>query len=188
VESFAVNEFLALIAVILVDVALSLDNAVLISAVAEDVPEEQRSRVKLYGIVGAVIARIGCAFAAQLFLQYALFAVLGGAYLVKVAWDMLRHKQESDAPRKRDMFGPVMRIIIADVLMSFDNILAVAHSASGHRGIMAFGIALSIGLMFLATTLVSAALKRWPRSFYLAVTIVALTGVHMVWHGAFTLV
>lgn len=182
------NELFALIAVVLVDVALSLDNAVLISAVAEDVPEQQRSRVKLYGIIGAVIARIVFALAAAWFLKFTAFTLLGGVYLVKVAWDMYRHKQETGSAGSKNLFGPVLRIIVADIVMSLDNILAVAHNAREHSAVMIFGIVLSIGLMFLATNLVSLVLKRWPQSYYAAVAIVALTGIHMVWHGAFTLV
>jgi YjbE family integral membrane protein len=183
-----VNELFALIAVVLVDVALSLDNAVLISAVAEDVPEQQRSRVKLYGIVGAVVARIGFALVASWLLKFTFFTLLGGIYLVKVAWDMYRHKQESGSAGSKNFFGPVARIVIADIVMSMDNILAVAHNAREHSVIMAIGIILSIGLMFLATNLVSLVLKRWPKSYYACVAIVAATGLHMVWHGAFTLV
>ena len=182
------NELFALIAVVLVDVALSLDNAVLISAVAEDVPEQQRSRVKLYGIIGAVIARIVFALMASWLLRFTFFTLLGGVYLVKVAWDMYRHKAETSNEDRSNFFGPVLRIVAADIVMSLDNILAVAHNARQHTAIMVFGIVLSIALMFLATTLVSAALKRWPKSYYLACLIVALTGIHMVWHGAFTLV
>jgi YjbE family integral membrane protein len=182
------NELLALIAVVMVDVALSLDNAVLISAVAEDVPEQQRSRVKLYGIAGAVVARIVFALAASWFLKFTAFTLLGGVYLVKVAWDMWRKKEGDGSVGGRDWFGPVARIIVADVIMSMDNILAVAHNARQHSAIMCFGIVLSIVLMFLATNVVSLVLKRYPRSYYAACAIVAATGLHMVWHGAFALV
>jgi YjbE family integral membrane protein len=178
------NELLALIAVVAVDVALSLDNAVLISAVAEDVPEQQRSRVKLYGIAGAVVARIVFALAASWILKLAFATALGGAYLVKVAWDMWRKKEQGGSAGSKDWFGPVARIIVADVVMSMDNVLAVAHNARQHSVIMCFGIVLSIVLMFLATNLVSLVLKRWPKSYYVACCIVAATGLHMVWHGA----
>jgi len=182
------NELFALIAVILVDVALSLDNAVMISVVAESVPEEQRSRAKLYGIGGAVVARLLFALVASWLLKFTLFTLAGGAYLVKVAWDMRHRNEPKSDGAPSSLFGPVVRIMLADVVMSLDNVLAVAHNAREHTAIMLFGLVLSITLMFFATKLISLMIEREPRLYYLAVGIVALTGVHMVWHGAFTLV
>lgn len=179
-------ELIALLRVIAVDVALSLDNAVLISAVAQDVPEAERQKVKLMGIGGAVLARVVLALFTSFFLKYTAFTFLGGAYLVWVAWSMWRHKEREGNAGSKSLFGPVLRIVIADVVMSMDNILAVAHSARGHNTIMVFGIALSIVLMFAATGLISAGLKRWPWTFQLAVMVVAITGAHMLWSGAFT--
>jgi YjbE family integral membrane protein len=178
--------------IVLIDAALSLDNAVLISTVANEVPEEQREQVKLYGILGAVIARIALAFCAGWLLQYTAFTLVGGAYLVYVAWHMWKKHEKKDAETAEkkgwwdSMFGPVAQVIIADVMMSGDNILAIAHTARGNGWLMAFGIVLSIGLMFVATKLVSWLLETYPKAFYGACGIVAATGVHMVWVGAFT--
>jgi YjbE family integral membrane protein len=178
--------------IVLIDAALSLDNAVVISTVANEVPEEKREQVKTYGILGAVVARIFFAFCAGWLLRYTAFTLAGGVYLVWVAYSMWRkhEKKEADAPAKKgwwdNMFGPVAQVIIADVMMSGDNILAIAHTARGNGWLMAFGIVLSIGLMFAATKFVSWLLETYPKTFYAACGVVAITGVHMVWIGAFT--
>jgi len=179
-------ELLQLIWIVLVDAALSLDNALLISTVANDVKEEDRDKVKLYGIAGAVIARLVLAFFAGFLLKFTAFTLVGGAYLVWVAWNMWRKHDRKQELGGAGFFGPIAQVIIADVMMSGDNVLAIAHTARGNGWLMVFGIVLSIALMFVATKWISLALEKWPRLFYGACGIVAATGLHMVWAGAFT--
>jgi len=189
--------------IVLVDAALSFDNAILISARANALPEAERETAKVYGILGAVVARIVFAFFGTWLLRYAAFTVVGGLYLLWVSWDMLRkHGQpEAEAPKWWEkMFGPVPQIILADVMMSGDNVLAIAHTARGNLWLMVFGIVLSIGLMFYAARWVSRVIAwepvvlgwkpelfGWrPQMFHLAVLVVALTGANMTWIGFWT--
>lgn len=178
-----------LVWIVLVDAALSLDNAVLICGVAKNVPEAERDRVKVFGVLGAVVARIAFAFLGAWLLRYAAFTLIGGGYLLFVAWNMWRKHGESEKTDKKwweHMFGPIPQIIVADVMMSGDNVLAIAHTARGNVWLMTFGIVLSIALMFFAMRWIAVALERFKWAFPAACGIVAATGAHMVWIGIFT--
>src|SRR6218665_3127684 len=161
-EFFTAEAMTALFQVIMIDLVLAGDNAIVIGLAAAGLPKEQRSRVILIGIIAATVLRIGFAAATTQLLQIVGLLLAGGVLLLWVCWKMWRelrtpHSQEVDAnealqdadlnkdgtiagsaPRKT-FSQAAWQIVIADVSMSLDNVLAVAGAAREHPGVLVFG-------------------------------------------------
>jgi YjbE family integral membrane protein len=180
------TELVALGWVVLIDLALSMDNAAVISLTAQQVPEDKRMEVQYLGIAAAVVFRVLFALLAAVFMRHAVFTLLGGMYLVIVCYRMVRDRNKPpEASSLFGLLGPIAQIVLADLTMSMDNVIAVGAVARNHPGMIVFGIMLSVALMTLATELFSYSMKRWPNTYYLAVGAVALTAGKMLTEGLF---
>ncbi|KOX53878.1 hypothetical protein ADL19_15010 [Streptomyces purpurogeneiscleroticus] len=162
----------ALFGIIWVDLLLSGDNAVVIAMVSRQLPSEQQRKVIIFGTVAAVVARIGLAFVADLLSLLYFVSIAAGLYLMKVAYDLLTHDEEEAAERKpvtkilgitlSAFASAVLTITVADVMMSLDNVLAIAALAHGHWILMAIGVALSIPMVIAFAVAISALIERFP--------------------------
>jgi YjbE family integral membrane protein len=199
----------ALVSVILIDIALAGDNAVVVGMAAAGLPAELRRRAILVGIIAAAGLRIVFAsFTVQL-LQIIGLLLAGGLLLLWVAWKLWREirsgvlgeaAEEEDAreeatpdrlehgrpmPAMQKSFRQaVVQIVIADVSMSLDNVLAVAGAAREHEIVLIFGLALSVALMGLAASLVARLLRRYHWIAYLGLAIILYVALRMIWDGA----
>jgi YjbE family integral membrane protein len=162
----------ALFGIIWVDLLLSGDNAVVIAMVSRRLPSDEQRKVIVFGTVAAVLARIGMAFIADLLsLLYGL-SIIAGLYLMKVAYDLLTHGEDEAAEKEpvtkflgitlTAFASAVLTITVADVMMSLDNVLAIAALAHGHWILMALGVALSIPMVILFAVAISALIERFP--------------------------
>jgi YjbE family integral membrane protein len=181
--------------VIMIDLVLAGDNAIVIGLAAAGLPAEQRSRAIMLGILAATGLRIlFAAFTIQL-LQIVGLLLAGGILLLWVCWKMWRelrngsHYVDADndgipdrAPRKT-MAQAARQIIVADVSMSLDNVLAVAGAARDHPAALVFGLGLSIVLMGVGATLVARLLRKHRWLGYLGLAIVLYIAVEMVYRG-----
>ena len=189
-------EFSTLIQVILVDLLFAGDNAIAIGVVAASLPKDQRTKVIATGVLLAVILRIAFAVATVQLLKIPGLLIVGGVLLLWVAWKLytdLRKNhslQHSDAATQAGEAGhltygqALIRILIADVSMSLDNVLAVAGIAREHLTILVFGLALSVVLMLVAATMIANFLNRYPWIAYFGVLVIAIVGVSMIWDGS----
>ena len=181
--------------VIMIDLVLAGDNAIVIGLAAAGLPAEQRSRAIIIGIVAATGLRIlFAAFTIQL-LQIVGLMLAGGILLLWVCWKMWRELRSghadpakdlnpaADAPRKT-LAQATRQIIIADVSMSLDNVLAVAGAARDHPAALVFGLVLSIVLMGVGATLVAGLLQKHRWIGYVGLAIVFYIAVEMVYRGA----
>jgi YjbE family integral membrane protein len=195
----------ALLQVILIDIVLAGDNAVVIGVSAARVPAAERRRVMFWGLAAAVILRLVVAYAVLLVLRSTFFLIFaGGLLLLWVAWRLYReirpardehqpgNETTPDArlfgdarqPRlSRDVRRAVMRIAVADLSMSLDNVLAVAGAAMDHMWVLAVGLLLSIALMGLAASVIANLLHRMPWISYAGVFIVLYVALRMIWIG-----
>ena len=194
--------FAALAQIILIDITMSGDNAIAIGVAASGLPEKGRRHAVLAGILSATILRILFAAFAMQIMQVTGLLVAGGLLLLWVCWQMyrdIRHLQkkyklslrpdasaESVSPvsPKKTLMRAVVQIVIADVSMSLDNVLAVAGVAREHMSILAAGLALSILLMAAASAVVARITARRPWIAYLGLVVVLYTALHMMWDGA----
>lgn len=196
-ELFTPEALSALLQVIMIDLVLAGDNAIVIGLAAAGLPKEQRARAILIGIVAATLLRIGFASITVQLLQIIGLLLAGGLLLLWVCWKMwseLRSGQEHDleeiermnedgsAPRKT-MGQAIWQITLADVSMSLDNVLAVAGAAREHPTILIFGLVLSIALMGLAASFIAKLLQKHRWIAYVGLVIILYVAGDMIYRG-----
>jgi len=187
-----VHELVAIAEVILIDIALAADNAIVVGLAASRVPPQIRRRAIVWGISGAVALRL--LFAG---LVSALFSIIGltlagGLLLLWVCWKMFR---ELRGPAHRNghcasappvaLWRAVARMVVADVSMSLDNVLAIAGAARGSFVVLGIGLIVSVSLMATASTLLAKLLERMPWIAWLGLLIVVFVACDMIWRGAY---
>jgi YjbE family integral membrane protein len=207
-EHFVTPEVLTAFAqVILIDLVLAGDNAIVIGLAAAGLPADQRNKAILVGVVAATVLRIAFAGVTTQLLQVVGLLFAGGLLLLWVCWKMWRelrtsHDTENDgveafsdydinadgtiagrAPRKT-FAAAAWQIVVADVTMSLDNVLAVAGAAREHPMVLVFGLALSIALMGLAATMIARLLQRHRWIAYLGLAVILYVAVDMMVRGA----
>ncbi|WP_369059300.1 TerC family protein [Caulobacter sp. 73W] len=193
----------ALIQVLMIDLVLAGDNAVAVGLAAGGLPEKDRKKAILYGLICAVVLRIGFALITAQLLGIVGLLFAGGILLLWVCWKMWRemrdqavHEEASaqaaldDDPateptikRTKSFRAAFIQILIADVSMSLDNVLAVAGAAREHPGILVFGLLLSIALMGVAATWIAKLLHKHRWIGYIGLIIVLYVALHMMWDG-----
>jgi YjbE family integral membrane protein len=192
----------ALAQVIMIDLVLAGDNAIVIGLAAAGLPKDQRNRAILIGIIAATVLRIAFASVTVQLLQIVGLLLAGGVLLLWVSWKMwreLRAPPEHDIdevlnaanadgtasgkPRKT-MGQAIWQITLADISMSLDNVLAVAGAAREHPVILIFGLALSIALMGLAATFIAKLLQKHRWIAYVGLAIILYVALDMVYRGA----
>jgi YjbE family integral membrane protein len=193
----SVNQITALLSVVLIDVVLAGDNAIVVGMAAAGLPAERRRQAILIGIAAATVLRILFAAIALQLLAIIGLVLAGGILLLWVAWKLFRelhHAQPERAAKaervpsapRTTMRQAVTNIVVADVSMSLDNVLAVAGVAKtqSEPWVLYIGLLLSVALMGLASTLVARLLARHFWLSWLGLAIIAVVALHMIWDGA----
>ena len=202
-ELISSQHLTALFQVIMIDLVLAGDNAIVIGLAAAGLPEGQRKKAILIGILAATALRIGFASVTVQLLQIIGLLLAGGILLLWVCWKMWRELQSShhqpkmqslsaasaiDASavghRQKTLGQAVWQITIADVSMSLDNVLAVAGAAREHPMILVFGLALSIALMGLAANFIARLLEKHRWIAYVGLAIILYVAFDMCYRGA----
>jgi YjbE family integral membrane protein len=200
-ELISSQHLTALFQVIMIDLVLAGDNAIVIGLAAAGLPEGQRRKAILIGIVAATVLRIGFASVTVQLLQIIGLLLAGGVLLLWVCWKMWRELHMSHQPKFQSLssastidatvaVGPqktlsqaVWQITIADVSMSLDNVLAVAGAAREHPMILIFGLALSIALMGLAANFIARLLEKHRWIAYVGLAIILYVAFDMCYRG-----
>ncbi len=182
----------ALAQVLLIDLVLAGDNAVVVGLAVAGLEERRKRQAIALGVGAAAALRIGFAVAALGLLEIIGLQLAGGLLLLWVAWKSFRefaaHRPAQARPAKskpRSMNGAIAKIILADLSMSLDNVLAVAGAAREHPWVMVFGLALSVLLMGVAADLVSRLLERRRWVAWIGLLIVLTVALRMIWEGSF---
>jgi YjbE family integral membrane protein len=197
----------ALFQVLMIDLVLAGDNAVAVGLAAAGLPKEQRRKVILWGLAAAVVMRIGFALITTQLLAVIGLLIAGGILLLWVCWKMWRElsaQAAADAARADaalDTGGPqaaplpaksfsnaFTQILVADLSMSLDNVLAVAGAAREHPSVLVFGLLASVALMGVAASWIARLLHRFRWIGYVGLFIVLYVALHMIWEGARTVV
>jgi YjbE family integral membrane protein len=184
-----------------IDLVLAGDNAVVIGLAAAGLPDKQRNRAILIGILAATVLRIACATIAMQLLQVLGLLLAGGVLLLWVCWKMWRelhtttaqsaieHSKKAAVGPGRKTFGQAtVRIVIADISMSLDNVLGIAGAAREHPFVLAFGLLLSIALMGLAANLIARLLQNHRWIAYAGLGIVLYVACEMIYRGGLELI
>ncbi|TNM62344.1 TerC family protein [Aliirhizobium smilacinae] len=196
-ELFTAAGFMALVEVIAINLVLSGDNAIVIGLAAAGLPAHMRQKAILFGIIAATVLRLVFAVVTTYLLGIPGLQLLGGLLLGWVCWKMwseLRVAQHDDAHGTADgaastrapektFFQAAMQIVLADVSMSLDNVLAVAGAAQGHSTVLIIGLIVSIALMGVAANFVAKLLSRFRWIAYLGLIIIVYVALSMIYHG-----
>ena len=206
-EIFTPEGFTALLQVIAIDLVLAGDNAVVIGLAAAGLPKEQRNKAILLGIIAATVLRIAFASVTVQLLEIIGLLLVGGILLLWVCWKMWRelrttHEEERDAlealddidhnadgavaagaPRKT-LRQAAIQIIVADVSMSLDNVLAVAGAARDHPTVLVIGLVLSIALMGIAASFIARLLGKHRWIAYVGLLIILYVALEMIYRGS----
>jgi YjbE family integral membrane protein len=194
-EFLSGSELTAFGSVIIIDIVMSGDNAVIIGMAAAGLPLALRRRAIIYGIMAAAVLRIIFASITVQLLAILGLTLAGGLLLAWVCWHMWREIRggqmqadddgEDNKPRAevKTLRQAMITIIIADVTMSFDNVLAVAGAAQDHIWVLVFGLVLSIALMAVAANYIAGLLERHHWIAYVGLVIIAYVAGDMVYRG-----
>ncbi len=204
-DLISLSEFSALVQVILVDLVLAGDNAIVIGMAVVGLPAHLRGRVLVLGIAAATVLRVIFALLTVQLLQIIGLLLAGGILLLWVSWKLWRElraqSQQQHAARniaamaggepvdnarapEKSLRAAVTQIIIADVSMSLDNVLAVAGVARDHLWVLIFGLALSIAFMGLAAAFIARILARNHWIGYLGLAVILYVSVSMIYEGS----
>jgi YjbE family integral membrane protein len=181
--------FVALGQVLMIDVVLAGDNAVVIGLAAARIPADKRKKVILLGLVAAVVLRICLALVAVQLLAIIGLMLAGGILLLWVCWRMWRDISGdkghaiSEVDAGASMKKAVLQILVADVSMSLDNVLAVAGAARHHWDVLIIGLLLSIALMGAAANVIARLLERFRWISYVGLLIVVYVALKMIYDG-----
>ena len=182
--------------VVVIDLVLAGDNAIVVGMAASGLPREQQRRVIMIGIVLALLCRVAFALVAVQLLAIIGLLLAGGLLLLWVAWKMWRelHPPAAAVARRAEpgqhavaaktQRTAIVQIAIADVSMSLDNVLAVAGAARDHMAMLVFGLVLSIALMGAAASFIAGFLERYRWLNYLGLGVITLVAATMIWEGA----
>jgi YjbE family integral membrane protein len=189
--------FLALINVIVIDVVLAGDNAIIVGLAASRVAPEMRGRVIFWGMVGAVVLRIAFAAVTVQLLAIVGLTLAGGILLMGVCWKMYRELMSKPRPAHGDLVGDgpaavapmsfrsaVTQIVLADLSMSLDNVLAVAGAAKGSFWVLVVGLGVAIVLMAIAANFIAGILGRYPWITWIGLLIIVWVALDMIFDGS----
>jgi YjbE family integral membrane protein len=199
IDVFSADGLAALFEVIVIDLVLAGDNAIVIGLAAAGLPKEQRGKAILVGVAAATALRIVFAAIATWLLAVIGLLLAGGILLLWVCWKMWREIRTSsngsalegqlgpdaaDGPSRKTFAQAAWQIVIADVSMSLDNVLAVAGAAREHPVVLVFGLGLSVALMGLAAAFIARLLHRFRWIAYVGLAIILYVAARMIWEGS----
>ena len=187
----------AFVQVLMIDIVLAGDNAIVVGALAAGLPADQRKKVILIGIIAALVLRIIFALMVSWLLGIIGLIFAGGILLLWVAWKMWRELREHQGPGSpevegdenaglkpaKSFAGAAWAVAVADVSMSLDNVLAVAGAARAHPGILIIGLLLSVALMGVAANLIAKYIERYRWIAYVGLLVILYVAGRMIYDG-----
>ena len=188
----------AFLQVLMIDLVLAGDNAIVVGTLAAGLPADQRKKVILVGVIAALVLRIGFALIVTQLMQVVGLILAGGLLLLWVAWRMwrdLHHEGESFGSEEilgdehaglksaKTFSGAVWAVAIADVSMSLDNVLAVAGAAREHPGILIVGLIFAVALMGIAANVIAKYIERYRWIGYVGLVVILYVAGKMIWDG-----
>ncbi|MBA4760794.1 TerC family protein [Sphingomonas sp.] len=192
------SAWLAFGQVILIDIVLAGDNAIVIGALAAGLPADQRKKVILIGIIAALVLRIGFALVVTQLLQVIGLVFAGGVLLLWVAWKMWREighggesagspeiegDEHSGVKPAKSFASAAWAVAVADVSMSLDNVLAVAGAARDHPGILMVGLVIAVALMGVAANIIAKYIERYRWIAWIGLLVIVYVAGSMIYTG-----
>ena len=186
-EFFTPEQIAILTQIILIDLVLAGDNAIIIGMVASKFPPEQRKKVIFWGIGGAVILRIILTLLTAYLLQITGLRLIGGLLLLYIVYklyvDVIKGSETEEEVKvdNSSFLKAIWTVLLADFTMSLDNVLGVAGAAGDHYGLLVFGLVLSIVLMATAATLISGWSKKYKWIAWVGLLAILIVAVELIY-------
>ena len=191
--------FTAFFQVLMIDIVLAGDNAIVVGALAAGLPADQRKKVIFIGVIAALVLRVAFALVVTQLMAISGLIFIGGLLLVWVAWRMWRdlRDQSGQSPGSdeitgdehsglkpaKSFAGAAWAVAIADVSMSLDNVLAVAGAAREHPGILIIGLIFAVALMGLAANIIATYIERFRWIAYVGLAVIVYVAGKMIYEG-----
>lgn len=179
-EFFTVDFVVALGVIILIDLVLAGDNAIVIGLAARNVPEQSQRKVILWGTAGAVLIRILATLLVVKLLSLPWLHLIGGLLLIWIAIKLLTDSKQHGIQAKTTVSAAIWTIIIADAAMGIDNVLAIAAAADGSMLLVILGLLISIPIMVWGSTILIKWMNRFPAIIYIGAGVIAWTAANMI--------
>lgn len=179
------TDFLSgLAAIVLLDLVLAGDNAIVIALAARNLPRALQRKAVFWGTFGAVAVRVALTAIVVYLLKLPGLMLAGGLLLLPIAWKLLKPEGDAEhAVDPADSFWAALRtIVVADALMGLDNVLAIAGASKGHLGLVVLGLLISVPLVVWGSTLILKLIERFPLIVYLGAAAIAWTAGRMIAH------
>ncbi len=183
-EIFSPEFFSALLAIIVIDLVLAGDNAIVIALAARGLPPERQKQVIVWGTVGAIVIRALMTLAVVWLLNIPGLMLFGGLLLIWIAYKLIvsnaESKHHTDQNSNAGLWAAIKTIIIADAVMGIDNVLGVAGAAHGSFLLVVLGLLISVPIMVLGSSLVLKWIERFPSIIYIGAAVLAWTAASMI--------
>ena len=171
----------ALAAIILIDVVLGGENALVIAMAANKLPPELRRRAMIWGTFGAVAVRFICVAALTYLLMIPGLRLIGGLALLYIAWKLTQPSKDHEVKAADTFWGAMGTIVMADAVMGLDNALAIAGAAGGNWWLIIFGLLVSVPIILFGSTMVAKIMERWPRTIWVGAAVLVAVAAQMIW-------
>ena len=182
------EQIVIFIQIVLIDLVLAGDNAIIIGMVASQFPAEQRKKIIFWGISGAVVLRIKLTLLTAYLLQIKGLRLIGGLALLYIVYklyvDVIKKQVDEHQNIKVDnssFFKAITTVLIADFTMSLDNVLGVAGAAKDHYFLLVFGLLLSIAIMAVGATLISGWIKKYKWIAWLGLIAILVVAIELIY-------
>ena len=181
-ELFSMPWWSALLAIILIDLVLAGDNAIVIALAARNLPPEHQNKAIMWGTVGAIVIRSAMTVGVVWLLKIPGLMLVGGLGLLWIAYKLITDTSENEhqGGTATTFWGAMKTIIVADALMGVDNVLGVAGAANGDFTLVVIGLLISIPIVVLGSKLVLQLVEKWPVIIHLGAAVLAFTAAQMV--------
>jgi YjbE family integral membrane protein len=179
------TDFLSgLAAIILLDLVLAGDNAIVIALAARNLPRALQRKAVFWGTFGAVAVRVALTAVVVYLLKLPGLMLAGGLLLLPIAWKLLKPSESEghEVDAAESFWAALRTIVVADALMGLDNVLAIAGASKGHLGLVVLGLLISVPLVVWGSTLILKLIERFPIIVYLGAGAIAWTAGRMIAH------
>lgn len=185
-DFFSPEFFSGLLAIILLDLVLAGDNAIVIAMAARSLPPALQRKAVFWGTFGAIAIRVALTGVVVYLLKLPGLMLVGGLLLLPIAWKLLKQDggEGHHVSASAGFWSALRTIIVADALMGMDNVLAIAGASKGHLSLVVLGLLISVPLVVWGSTLILRWIERFPIIIYIGAGAIAFTAARMITHDA----
>lgn len=179
-DFFSIEFFTTLLSIVVIDLVLAGDNAIVIGLAARKLPKDQQKKVIIWGTVGAIIIRAIATMLVVYLLKIPGLLLIGGILLIWIAYKLLTEEDEHEIQSSESVFAAIRTIIIADAAMGLDNILAVAGAAHGSLILVFLGLLISIPIVVWGSTIILKLMEKFPFIIFIGAAVLTWTATKMI--------